>query len=273
MAFRDTHTIKNYNSYQLHQGQGIATRVREQGPTSPEDKPLLTRDQLLDKEEIRYNSKSQSSPMSQPSSQNAHFQQHEVLHKGERGLATQLHPQVPASSLIGKDTRTVLKDALAASHAVSRPQDFPAFQPSPISGVARGAAKPNDTPLFIPQNDPSPKRRLHQLSEEYLQKIWREDQRKDDCAQKMETNVVGSPMNHLRRGDAVPDTMNNSGRRHNIVTQHVSQLDNATPDHPTGRAHNVIHNVSNFQLSTDPVQPVLSGRRHNKPATTKASIY
>ena len=271
MAARDTHSTKNYNSYHYQQGQGIATRVRE-GTTSPNEKPLLTREQFMDQEELRYNSKSNGSPLTSPASQNAHFNHHEALHRGERGLATQLHPQVPSSTIVGKDTRSVLKDALATAHGVSRPQDFPAYQPSPVSGVARGLAKPNDTPLFTPQNDPSPKRRLHQLSEEYLQKIWKEDQRKEDCATKMEANVVGSPIEHLRRGAEVPDVMNSSGRKQN-TNKNISQLDNAVPDHPTGRAHNTAHNYSSISLSSEPVQPVLSGRRHNRPAQTKASLF
>jgi hypothetical protein len=250
---RDTHT---YNSYQYHEGQGKSTHVRRNTGYTDQMAPLETRDARLDRETELYNKQSQGSPLStRPAQQNF-------------GLATQVRNQVPNPNIVGTDVRSTLKDALANAHGVSRPQDFPAYQPTPATGVAK-VVHHADTPLFVPKLDPSPARRLHQLSDEYLQKIWAEDQRKDQCAERMENNTVGSPINTLRRGDAHGDILEHSGKRQ---LKNITELD-TQPEKVHGRAHNPNHLKSNIQLSTDPVKPVLSGRRKLEPGPSKASYF
>jgi hypothetical protein len=255
---RDLHSHNTYNSYQNQDhGQGKSTQIRRNTGYTDQMAPLETRDARLDKETELYNKQSHGAPG---------FTNKSPQHINS--LATQVRSQVPSASLIGNDIRGTLKDALATAHGVSRPQDFPAYQPTPATGVAR-APHTEDTPLFVPKLDPSPARRLHNLSDEYIKKIWVEDSRKDECAYQMEHNIVGSPIAVLRRGDARADPLENSGKRQ---LKNIAELE-TSPEKVHGRAHNPNHLKSNIMLSTEPVKPVLSGRRKLDPGPSKASLF
>lgn len=237
------------------QAVGIATKVR---PTDVvlEARPL--HDDHMRREEALYNSNNNGAPLTH------------VVDLPAAGISTRVRDQVPRRSIIAHDERGPMKDALALAHGVSRAQDFPRMTHVAPTGKAGVSRRPADTPLFKPQIDAQPKRRLHTISDEGLQQLHRPDHRREDLAEAMAKNCASSPIAELRRGDAHGINATHGRRR----LPEISEIGAAQADRPTGRGHNANQYKSNILFSQDVMIPNhQTGRRRADPSQTKASVF
>jgi hypothetical protein len=178
--------------------------------------------------------------------------------------------QVPSESIVPHYLRADMKDALAAANAIKRPQDFPALQPVRATGKAQ-FFKPSDTPLFVPEPVPQPKRRLHTISDEALLQLHRPDKRREELATSMQQDKDSSPMRELWRGDAHGINATHGRRK---LPEYSEQGLQQEAVRVTGRAHNYERARSNIVLSQEIVPVEFQKRkRPGEPTPTKGSVY